>query len=252
MVESTRLMPPIALVTGASSGIGAASVRLLAEPRLRDDRRGEAGRALPGAGRGGRRTGDRPRRHRPRVGRGDGRRGRRARRRSSTAPAERSTSRARRRRRPRRAGGRCTRRTCSASSASPRRCWIASRRVDGGTSSSSARSPGSRSTRAEAATPRPSTRSTRSSAPSASSCWGARCGSPRSPRAWSRPSSPWSASSGDEQRAAEVYRGIDPLSAADVAEVIAFALERPANVNIDYVAVKPVAQATAMVSHRRE
>ncbi len=57
---------------------------------------------------------------------------------------------------------------------------------------------------------------------------------------------------GDEQRAAEVYRGIDPLSATDVAEVIAFALERPANVNIDYVAVKPVAQATAMVSHRRE
>ena len=57
---------------------------------------------------------------------------------------------------------------------------------------------------------------------------------------------------GDEQRAADVYRGIDPLSAEDVAEVIAFALERPANVNVDYVAVKPVAQATATVSHRRE
>ena len=57
---------------------------------------------------------------------------------------------------------------------------------------------------------------------------------------------------GDEQRAGEVYRGIDPLSADDVAEVIAFALERPANVNVDYVAVKPVAQATATVSHRRE
>ena len=57
---------------------------------------------------------------------------------------------------------------------------------------------------------------------------------------------------GDEQRAGEVYRGIDPLSASDVAEVIAFALERPANVNIDYVAVKPVAQATATVSHRRD
>ncbi len=57
---------------------------------------------------------------------------------------------------------------------------------------------------------------------------------------------------GDTRRAADVYRGIDPLSAEDVAEVIAFVLERPANVNIDYVAVKPVAQATAMVSHRRE
>jgi NADP-dependent 3-hydroxy acid dehydrogenase YdfG len=57
---------------------------------------------------------------------------------------------------------------------------------------------------------------------------------------------------GDEQRAADVYRGIDPLGAENVAEVIAFALERPANVNIDYVAVKPVAQATATVAHRRE
>jgi NADP-dependent 3-hydroxy acid dehydrogenase YdfG len=57
---------------------------------------------------------------------------------------------------------------------------------------------------------------------------------------------------GDEQRAADVYRGIDPLTAEDVAEVIAFALERPANVNIDYVAVKPVAQASATVSHRIE
>ena len=57
---------------------------------------------------------------------------------------------------------------------------------------------------------------------------------------------------GDQQRAADVYRGIDPLSAEDVAEVISFALDRPANVNIDYVAVKPAAQATATVSHRRE
>ncbi len=57
---------------------------------------------------------------------------------------------------------------------------------------------------------------------------------------------------GDEQRARDVYRGIDPLTAVDVAEVIAFALERPAHVNVDYVAVKPVAQATAMVSHRRQ
>ena len=57
---------------------------------------------------------------------------------------------------------------------------------------------------------------------------------------------------GDEQRAAEVYRGIDPLAADDVAKVIAFILERAENVNIDYVAVKPVAQATATASHRRE
>ena len=57
---------------------------------------------------------------------------------------------------------------------------------------------------------------------------------------------------GDEERAAEVYRGIEPLTAEDVAEVIAFCVARPANVNVDYVAVKPRDQATATVSHRRD
>ena len=52
-------------------------------------------------------------------------------------------------------------------------------------------------------------------------------------------------------RAKEVYRGLDPLTAEDVAEVIVFALERPAHVNIDYVAMKPVAQASAMITRRR-
>jgi NADP-dependent 3-hydroxy acid dehydrogenase YdfG len=55
---------------------------------------------------------------------------------------------------------------------------------------------------------------------------------------------------GDERRAAEVYRGIEPLTPADVADVVAFAVTRPSNVNLDYVAVKPRAQATATVSHR--
>jgi NADP-dependent 3-hydroxy acid dehydrogenase YdfG len=55
---------------------------------------------------------------------------------------------------------------------------------------------------------------------------------------------------GDAERASQVYEGIEPLSAADVAEVVAFAVTRPPHVNLDYVAVKPLAQATAMVSHR--
>jgi NADP-dependent 3-hydroxy acid dehydrogenase YdfG len=55
---------------------------------------------------------------------------------------------------------------------------------------------------------------------------------------------------GDAERAADVYRGIEPLTGEDVAEVIAFAVTRPSNVNLDYVAVKPRAQATATVSHR--
>jgi NADP-dependent 3-hydroxy acid dehydrogenase YdfG len=55
---------------------------------------------------------------------------------------------------------------------------------------------------------------------------------------------------GDAERAADVYRGLEPLTAEDVAEVIAFAVTRPPHVDIDYVGVKPTAQATAMVTHR--
>jgi NADP-dependent 3-hydroxy acid dehydrogenase YdfG len=55
---------------------------------------------------------------------------------------------------------------------------------------------------------------------------------------------------GDEKRAADLYRGLKPLTAEDVAEVIAFAITRPAHVDIDYVGVKPTAQATATVVHR--
>jgi NADP-dependent 3-hydroxy acid dehydrogenase YdfG len=57
---------------------------------------------------------------------------------------------------------------------------------------------------------------------------------------------------GDAERAAGVYKGIDPLTAADVAELIAFCVTRPGNVDIDYVSVMPTAQATAKIVHRRE
>ena len=56
---------------------------------------------------------------------------------------------------------------------------------------------------------------------------------------------------GDAERAEDVYRGLDPLTAADVAELIAFCVTRPAHVDIDYVTVKPTAQATAKIAHRR-
>lgn len=55
---------------------------------------------------------------------------------------------------------------------------------------------------------------------------------------------------GDTERAAGVYRGLTPLTAEDVAEAIAFCVTRPAHVNIDQLVIKPVAQATATVSHR--
>ncbi len=55
---------------------------------------------------------------------------------------------------------------------------------------------------------------------------------------------------GDENKARQVYEGLKPLSAEDVADTIAFAVTRPAHVNIDYLAVKPLVQATARDVHR--
>jgi NADP-dependent 3-hydroxy acid dehydrogenase YdfG len=57
---------------------------------------------------------------------------------------------------------------------------------------------------------------------------------------------------GDAERAAEVYRGLTPLRGEDVADLVAFAVTRPPHVDVDYVAVKPTAQATATVVHRRD
>ena len=56
---------------------------------------------------------------------------------------------------------------------------------------------------------------------------------------------------GDAERAAEPYRGLAPLSAEDVADAIAFCATRPAHVDVDYLAIKPTAQATAKIVHRR-
>lgn len=55
---------------------------------------------------------------------------------------------------------------------------------------------------------------------------------------------------GDEERAAGVYKGLTPLIAEDVADVIAFAATRPAHVNIDQIVLKPTAQASATRAHR--
>ncbi len=50
---------------------------------------------------------------------------------------------------------------------------------------------------------------------------------------------------GDEKRAKKVYEGFDALSADDVAETIWFAVSRPAHVNINELIVMPTAQASA-------
>ena len=55
---------------------------------------------------------------------------------------------------------------------------------------------------------------------------------------------------GDVDRAKTPYVGMTPLSAEDVADCIAFVVTRPFHVNIDQLVVKPQAQATAMRVHR--
>ena len=56
---------------------------------------------------------------------------------------------------------------------------------------------------------------------------------------------------GDTQRAEAVYAGITPLSAGDVAEVIGFVASRPAHVNIDQIVIRPRDQASASRFNRR-
>jgi NADP-dependent 3-hydroxy acid dehydrogenase YdfG len=56
---------------------------------------------------------------------------------------------------------------------------------------------------------------------------------------------------GDEQKAAKVYAGVaEPLTADDVAETITWAITRPSHVNIDLVVVRPRAQASNSKVHR--
>jgi NADP-dependent 3-hydroxy acid dehydrogenase YdfG len=50
---------------------------------------------------------------------------------------------------------------------------------------------------------------------------------------------------GSQERAAKVYEGITPLTGHDIADCIAWAVTRPKHVNIDEMVVRPVAQATA-------
>ena len=56
---------------------------------------------------------------------------------------------------------------------------------------------------------------------------------------------------GDQQRADSVYQGITPLTAADVAEVIGFVASRPSHVNLDQIIIRPRDQASAGRFNRR-
>ena len=57
---------------------------------------------------------------------------------------------------------------------------------------------------------------------------------------------------GDQAAADRVYEGVDePLTADDIADCIAYVVTRPAHVNIDLLVVKPIAQAAAHKVARR-
>lgn len=56
---------------------------------------------------------------------------------------------------------------------------------------------------------------------------------------------------GDEKRAKKVYEGFDALAAEDVAETIWFVVSRPAHVNINELVVMPTAQANAGTIFRK-
>lgn len=55
---------------------------------------------------------------------------------------------------------------------------------------------------------------------------------------------------GDKDRAKAVYKGVQPLTGTDIAEVIAFVLSRPAHVNINDLLIMPTAQANGTLVMR--
>jgi NADP-dependent 3-hydroxy acid dehydrogenase YdfG len=55
---------------------------------------------------------------------------------------------------------------------------------------------------------------------------------------------------GDADRASNVYKGIQPLTPEDVADAILWAATRPAHVNIARILLTPVQQANSLLFHR--
>lgn len=55
---------------------------------------------------------------------------------------------------------------------------------------------------------------------------------------------------GDEERAAKVYEGVTPLVAEDIAEVIGFVASRPSHVDLDLIVVRPRDQVSGASGSR--
>ena len=56
---------------------------------------------------------------------------------------------------------------------------------------------------------------------------------------------------GDESRAESVYQGFDPLTAADIADLIQFIVTRPPHVNIADTLILPTAQVASTMVHKK-
>ena len=53
------------------------------------------------------------------------------------------------------------------------------------------------------------------------------------------------------EKAKNVYAGMEPLCAHDIADVISFLIERPDNVNISDITILPKSQASSVVVNRK-
>lgn len=58
--------------------------------------------------------------------------------------------------------------------------------------------------------------------------------------------------SGDEQKAAAVYRGMTPLAPEDIADAVLYCATRPAHVNVREIKLYPTDQTAALMCHRAE
>lgn len=56
---------------------------------------------------------------------------------------------------------------------------------------------------------------------------------------------------GDKAKADAVYKGVEPLTGEDIAEVVVFAVGRRENVTVADTLVFPTHQAAATVMHRK-
>jgi len=57
---------------------------------------------------------------------------------------------------------------------------------------------------------------------------------------------------GDKKKAKEVYEGMTPLTAQDIAEAVMWSLMRPTHVNIQEIVIYPTDQASTSLVYRRE